>query len=137
MSTEYKPSAADVKALRTTAHLADGTWMRFNPAGINLLGEDHTLVTLLDVLPRVGSQSFIYEPFSSDNLADGTAMKATYEAENQDKFAEAGVDGVADKQQFGAESLYPKMGYGMTLALPYFSGTEQAILNCLRNGRPF
>jgi hypothetical protein len=44
--------------------------MRFEPTGINLLGEDHTKVSLDKVLPVVGSTSFIYEPFAADTLAD-------------------------------------------------------------------
>lgn len=106
-------------------NLADGTWMRFSPTGINLLGEDHTLVTLEMVVPAVGSKSFIYEPFSSDSLGDGSAIKSAYETENADRFKTFGIDQEKDKQKFGAESLFPKMGFGMNLALPYFDGSRK------------
>ncbi|MGW0432895.1 hypothetical protein ACWDV4_10165 [Micromonospora sp. NPDC003197] len=96
-----------------------GTWVRFAPGGTNLLGENHTHVTLEHVAAAVGSRNFIYEPFSVDKMSSGSAMKAAYEAENQDRFNQFGVGGVADKQQFGAESLFPKMGYGLNLLVPY------------------
>jgi hypothetical protein len=105
-------------------NLADGTWVRFSPSGINLLGENHTQVSLDKVVPFINSKSFIYEPFSDDNLAAGSAMKATYDTENADRFKKFGVDSEPDKQQFGAESLFPKMGYGLNLAIPFFDGSK-------------
>ena len=98
-----------------------GTWVRFSPTGTNLLGENHTQVTLEEVVRAVGSTSFIYEPLSVDTMAPGSSMKAAYETENKDRFARMGVAGVADKQQFGAESLFPKMGYGLNLLVPILS----------------
>ena len=106
-------------------NLADGTWLRFSPTGINLLGEMHTLVTAQMVVPAVGSKSFIYEPFSVDDLTDGSHMKAAYDAENADRFKAFGVDGEKDKKQFGAESLFPKIGFGLGLALPYLNGAKK------------
>jgi hypothetical protein len=103
-------------------NLKDGTWMRFSPTGINLLGENHTKVTLEDVVPAVGSKSFIYEPFSADTLKAGSNIKAAYEKETQQRLKTFGVEKEKDKQQFGAESLFPKMGYGLTEAIPYFEG---------------
>jgi hypothetical protein len=105
-------------------NLNDGTWVRFSPTGINLVGENHTIVKLEEVMPAVGSTSFIYEPFASDDLSSSPKMKSAYETENADRFKDMGVDKEPDKQQFGAESLYPKIGFGLTLALPYFDGTE-------------
>ena len=105
-------------------NLDDGTWVRFSPTGINLLGENHTKASLDKVLPHVNSKSFIYEPFSDDALASGSAMKTAYETENKDRFKTFGVDNEPDKQQFGAESLFPKMGYGLNLAIPYFDGSK-------------
>ncbi|HUQ06585.1 MAG TPA: DUF4157 domain-containing protein [Kofleriaceae bacterium] len=102
-------------------NLKDGTWVRFEPTGINLVGEDHTLVRAEETFTAVNSTSFIYEPFAMDDLSASPEMKAAYETENADRFKEMGVDGVADKQQFGAESLYPKIGYGMNIALPFFT----------------
>jgi len=108
------------------------TWVRFSPNGTNVLGESHIEVTLQDVVRAVGSTSFIYEPFSSDNLPDGH-MKTAYETENAQRFNSMGVGAVADKQQFGGESLFPKMGYGLNYALPYLDGTMP--LDDLKPGR--
>lgn len=104
-------------------NLNNGTWVRFSPNGTNVLGENHTQVTLEQVVQVVGSTSFIYEPFSSDNIPDGH-MKTAYETENNARFNNMEVGGVANKQQFGGESLFPKMGFGLDLALPYFDGTQ-------------
>jgi hypothetical protein len=101
-----------------------GTWMRFKPTGMNILGEMHTYVQLGDIMPRVGSKNFINEQFSSDNMSQSPNMKSAYEEVNAKEFKRFGVEGEADKQQFGSESLYPKMGYGMNLALPYLAKTE-------------
>jgi hypothetical protein len=103
-------------------NLADGTWMRFSDTGINLLGENHTHVTLEQVVPAVGSKSFIYEQFSSDVMTPGSKLQQAYERENQELYKQFGVDKEKDKQPFGAESLFPKMGFGLTLAIPYFEG---------------
>jgi hypothetical protein len=105
-------------------NLKDGTWVRFSPTGINLLGERHTVVRADETIPAVGSTSFIHEPFSLDDLSSSPEMKAAYETENAERFKTMGVGGEPDKQQFGAESLYPKIGYGMNLALPYFNKTK-------------
>jgi hypothetical protein len=99
-----------------------GTWVRFGVTGSNLLGENHTQVTLEHVMQAVGSKSFIYEPFSVDVMPAGSAMKTAYEAENKDRFKKFGVEGVADKRQFGEESLFPKMGYGLNLLVERVTG---------------
>jgi hypothetical protein len=103
-------------------NLADGTWMRFHPAGINLLGENHTEVRLEMVVPAVNSKSFIYEPFAVDDLSGD--LKTAFETENADRFKTFGVEKEQDKKQFGAESIYPKMGFNMSLSLPYFTGAS-------------
>jgi len=105
-------------------NLADSTWMRFSPTGINLLGENHTHVTLEQVIPAVGSKSFIYEPISSDKMKASSKLKESYEVENQERFKRFGIEKEKDKQPFGAESLFAKMGYGLTLAIPYFEGKQ-------------
>lgn len=99
-----------------------GTWVRFAPTGSNLLGENHTAVTLEHVMAAVGSKSFIYEQFSVDAMPAGSAMRTAYEEENKDLFNRFGVGGVADKKQFGAESLFPKMGFALNTLLPFFTG---------------
>jgi len=122
----YNDTAEFTKhSTKTTDYLGnlnDGTWVRFSPTGTNLIGEDHTLVTLEQTAPAVNSKSFIYEPFASDDLSTSPGMDTAYQKENAQRFKTFGVDGVADKKQFGAESLYPKIGFGMVLALPYFKG---------------
>lgn len=100
-----------------------GTWVRFSPSGTNILGENHTEVTLEHVVRAVGTRSFVYEPFSTDEMAAGSQMRTAYEAENAQRFHDFGVAHVADKRQFGGESLYPKMGFGLNLLLPYLAGT--------------
>ncbi|MGH3797052.1 MAG: hypothetical protein ACRDSP_19435 [Pseudonocardiaceae bacterium] len=99
-----------------------GTWVRFSPTGTNLLGENHTQVTLEHVVGAVGTTSFVYEPFSVDVMPAGSQMRTAYETENAQRFQAFGVAHVADKQQFGGESLFPKMGYGLNLLLPYLAG---------------
>jgi hypothetical protein len=121
-AAEFKNHAA--KKTDYLGNLPDGTWLRFSPTGTNLLGENHTQVTLDMVLPLVGSKSFIYEPLSSDAMTAGSAFSTAYETENAPLLKTFGVDTVKDKQPFGAESLIPKMGYGLNLALPYFDGTD-------------
>jgi hypothetical protein len=103
-------------------NLPDGTWMRFSPTGTNVLGEMHTEVTLRMVAPAVGSKSFIYEAFSNDDLAEGSHLKAAYDTASADRFEAFGVSGEKDKKQFGAESIFPKLGFGLSLALPYLRG---------------
>jgi hypothetical protein len=119
---EFKKHAG--KQTDYLGNLADGTWMRFSPTGINLLGENHTKVSLEKVLPAVGSKNFIYEPFSSDVMKAGSNIKSAYEGENQELFKTFGVENEKDKQKFGAESLFPKMGFALTLAIPYFEGKQ-------------
>lgn len=101
-----------------------GTWVRFSPVGINLLGERHTEVTLDQVTNAVGTQSFIYERFSSDDLSQAPGLSAAYENENQEEFQQFGIQDEANKRQYGAESLFPKMGYAMAKGLPFFNGTR-------------
>jgi hypothetical protein len=112
-----------------------GTWVRFGSAGTNLLGENHTLVTLQHVMNAVGSKSFIYEPFSVDVMPAGSAMRTAYEKENKARFKSFGVKGVADKQQYGEESLFPKMGFGLNELLSEVSGP--ADLYKLKRGQYF
>jgi len=104
-------------------NLNDGTWLRFSPTGINLLGERHDRVTLEESAVAVGSKSFIYEPFSSDKMTPGSNFEGAYEKENSERFKRMGVDKEKDKQQFGEESLLPKMGYGLATLQPFFDGT--------------
>lgn len=110
-------------------NLRDGTWVRFSPDGINLLGEEHDKVTLDQVLPAVGSKSFIYELATTDLLVEGSHTKAAYKAENKGRFKNFGIKGRKDKWRFGAESLFPKMGNALILGLDNFSSEGIVNLN--------
>jgi hypothetical protein len=112
---------------------SEGTWVRFAKKGTNILGENHTYVQLEDVLQAVGSTSFTSEPLSVDDMPAGSHMKAAYETENKDRFKRMGIEGVADKKQFGGESLFPKMGYGLQTLIPYVSGAKK--LDELKSGQ--
>ncbi len=127
---EFKKHAE--KTTDYLGNLKDGTWLRFSPTGTNLLGENHTQVTLEDSVTAVGSKSFIYEPFSSDKMAAGSNFETAYTAETTDRFKLLGVEKEKDKQKFGAESLLPKMGFNLTLLQPYFDGTSN--LDDLKSG---
>lgn len=109
-----------------------GAWVRFSRTGTNLLGENHTQVTLEQVVRAVGTTSFIYEPFSVDVMPAGSQMRTAYETENAQRFQAFGVAHVADKRQFGGESLFPKMGFGLNLLLPYLAGAGN--FNPLKSG---
>ncbi|HAS40265.1 MAG TPA: hypothetical protein DCS93_07290 [Microscillaceae bacterium] len=110
-----------------------GLWLRFNNAGMNILGENHTKVTLEQVMPAVGSTSFIYEPFSADDLSNLPNTKSSYETENSDRFTSMGIQEEDNKQKYGGESLFPKIGYAMVLALPYFK-KQKAMSQLESNG---
>jgi hypothetical protein len=98
-----------------------GTWVRFSPTGTNLIGENHTHVTLEHVVRAVGTTNFVYEPFAVDRLPAGSRMRLAYEAENAQRFADFGVAGARKKRQFGMESLFPKMGFAVGLVIPYLT----------------
>jgi hypothetical protein len=99
-----------------------GTWVRFPRTGSNLLGEDHTKVTLEHVVRAVGSTNFIYEPLATDDMSAQPSMKAAYEQENAARLTRMGVGGAADTRKLGAESLFPKIGFAMAALLPELQG---------------
>jgi len=105
-----------IGTLRSPA--SPGTWVRFPRTGSNLLGENHTKVTLEHVVAAVGSKNFIYEPLAIDDLSALPAMKAAYEKETADRLARMGVAGAPDTRKFGSESLFPKLGFSLTAILP-------------------
>ncbi len=133
-SDEFKKHAAgDTDYLgNLPGPVSAGTWVRFNETGTNLLGENHTQVTLKNVVPAVGSRNFIYEPFAVDDMSESPKLRAAYEKVNKGRFKELGVAQVKDKQQFGAESLFPKMGYALNLLIPYL--TQNRNLDDLKEG---
>jgi hypothetical protein len=111
---------------------ATGTWLRFSPTGTNVIGEDHTFVRLQDLLPKVNSKSFIYEPFAIDDMTGSPQMGKAYDKETADRFKVFGVESEPDKKQFGAESIHPKLGFNLALALPYLEGKQK--LDDLKDG---
>ncbi|MEN3358045.1 MAG: hypothetical protein V7637_2027 [Mycobacteriales bacterium] len=98
------------------------TWVRFQPNGCNVLGENHTEVRLQHVLPAVGSKSFIDEQFVSDALPTDSELARVYAKEKKDEFEKHGVGQETDKRKFGAESIFPKMGLALDMLLPYVNG---------------
>ncbi|MGX7673806.1 eCIS core domain-containing protein [Plantactinospora sp. DSM 117369] len=126
---EFRDHAADrtdhIGNLPPGAPSAD-TWVRFPTTGTNVLGEQHDHVTLDHVLTAVGSRSFTYEGFAFDKIPSGSALKTAYKDANQSRFNDFGIAGEKKKSRFGAESLYPKMGYLMTEVLPSLKKQETA-----------
>jgi Domain of unknown function (DUF4157) len=108
-------------------NLPDGTWMRFDPTGLNLLGEAHTEVTMSMVVRAVGSKNFIREGFSNDDFREGSAMKSAYDSSKADDYKQLGIDNEKDKRRFGAESVYPKLGQAMTYFLMYLEDPEKGV----------
>jgi Domain of unknown function (DUF4157) len=101
-----------------------GTWVRFSPTGINVLGEVHETDIAFDrVGPAVGAKSFIHEGISTDQLPAGSAIKQEYDAGNAERYKTLGIDHEKDKSKFGAESLLPKIGFAMSRLMPYLQGT--------------
>ena len=97
-----------------------GTWVRFNKTGLNILGESHIETTLQDVLPVIGSTNFVRERLASDDFSKLPQTKSAYEKENKAVFKQMGIDGKANKQKYGGESIFPKLGYAMASGLSYF-----------------
>jgi hypothetical protein len=48
--------------------VAIGTWVRYDTTDLNIIGENHTYVTLDQITTAVGTQNFIYERFGADAL---------------------------------------------------------------------
>jgi hypothetical protein len=105
-------------------NLTEGTWVRFSPEGINVLGEQHNAITLAEVLRAVGSASFIYESFVIESLDREPNTKAAYRERQRGRLEQFGQARDADWTAHGAESLYPKLGYSMALLLPYLRRPE-------------
>ncbi len=105
-----------------------GTWVRFHKEGLNLLGEGHTMVTLQDVVPAVGSTNFIYEAFSTDDFSNNIATGHAYNVDNQERFNTMGIDGAADKRQHGAESTYPKIAMAIMAFNRYLNPDDISML---------
>ncbi|MBT0772884.1 DUF4157 domain-containing protein [Kineosporia sp. J2-2] len=101
-----------------------GTWVRFSPTGVNIVGENHTEVTLTDVVQAVGTRSFRYELVNYDDLTALPDTSATLDAMNGDRLARLGLTPGADLAQHGAESLFPKMGSALARLRPLLVGEK-------------
>ncbi|WP_258725404.1 hypothetical protein [Cellulomonas sp. NS3] len=132
-------------AAGTTDHVGNlpgpvsaGTWVRFPRGGTSLLGEDHTLVTLDQVVRAVGSTSFVHETFAVDAMTPGSALATEYAALKGPELATFGVAGSANPQQYGAESLFPKLGYALNEVVRYLRDGNLAPLKAGGYvGKPF
>ncbi|TWG07674.1 DUF4157 domain-containing protein [Saccharopolyspora dendranthemae] len=99
----------------------EGTWVRFHPDRVNVLGEKHGFITLPDVLRAVRSSSFIYEAFTTDDLTKQPNTKNAYLAELGpvlENFHGIDLNSTSDYWQHGAEPLDPKLGEAMSLLIP-------------------
>jgi len=111
-------------------NLPDGTWLRFNDQGINILGEWHDGVDVFKMLPAVGSTNFIYEKFADDDTSATPRVKEAYDASNEDEARALGIEG-QDTQNHAGESMFPKFGFAVSEAIQYFANTEE--MKNLRN----
>ncbi|WP_433290704.1 hypothetical protein ACQPZQ_00065 [Pseudonocardia sp. CA-142604] len=93
-------------------------WVRFSPTGLNVVGENHAQVTLPDIVKAVGTRSFIYEPFPTDDLSANPATAAASDRANVGPMAALGIRENDNIRQFGAESLFPKLGYAFAGMMP-------------------
>jgi hypothetical protein len=108
-----------------------GTWLRFSPSGLTVVGERHTDQerTLPDVVRAVGTSSFIYELFPSDDLSSYPATMDMVRQTGGDRISMLGLDQNADLRQYGAESLFPKIGGAFRIVLPKLRGTGKSELD--------
>jgi hypothetical protein len=100
-----------------------GTWVRFQETHLNIVGEDHTYVTLDQVTKAVGSANFTYEPFATDVLPETSAFRAAYLEENRARLEGFGVSLTGDLTLVGGESLLPKIADTVAELVPYFNKT--------------
>ncbi|WP_433288887.1 hypothetical protein ACQPZQ_37285 [Pseudonocardia sp. CA-142604] len=110
-------------ATRKTDHIGnlptDGTWVRFSPTLLNVVGEAHNATTLHDVVQAVRTRSFIYEGIPSDDLrSENPAMLEAIRTMSAGRLARFGLEAVEDIQPYGLEPIHPKIGYVFTALLP-------------------
>jgi hypothetical protein len=100
-----------------------GTWVRFHQAGLNIIGEWHNYVPLVQTAAAVRARSFIYEQFAADALPADSAFKAAYLVENTALLQAFGVDLGSNLTLVGGESLLPKIADTVAELVPYFNRT--------------
>lgn len=111
-----------------------GAWLRFAPAGLNIVGETHTFVPLEYTTAAVGPAPFIYEPFSTDTLVEGSNFKAAYLTENRARLTTFGVDLGSDLTRVGGESLHPKIAFVFARLAPLLAADDMTALKSGNGG---
>jgi hypothetical protein len=107
-----------------------GTWMRFSPpavhppVGLNVVGETHNYLPLVQTVAAVRARSFIYEQFATDALPANSAFRAAYLVENTALLQAFNVNLGSDLTLVGGESLLPKIADTVAELVPYFNKTE-------------
>ncbi|GAA3049037.1 hypothetical protein GCM10010464_11590 [Pseudonocardia yunnanensis] len=107
----------------------NSTWVRFSPTGFNVIGENHDKVTLAHIAPAVGTRLFIYEPFSTDNLTANPATADASRRANAGPMSDFGLRATDDTRQFGAESLFPKLGFAFAGMMPLITPAALGRMN--------
>ncbi|MDG4831478.1 hypothetical protein O7627_19455 [Solwaraspora sp. WMMD1047] len=117
-------------AARTTDHIGNlpgpaepGTWVRFDQAGLNIVGEEHDYLSLEQTVAAVRSNRFIYEQFATDVLAAESEFKKAYLVENTALLSQFGVDLLGELTLVGGESLLPKIADTVAELVPFFDKT--------------
>lgn len=109
---------------------APGTWLRFEPEGLNILGEDHDYVIAETVVTHVlASKSFVFEGFVTEDLTPGSHLHALYYGDMLGENALDGlghylgetIDGVGG---LGVDSMFARIGFDMAFIDPYLRGQK-------------
>lgn len=117
---------------------SEGTWVRFEPDGTNVIGENHTEVVLHHVLGAVGSKDFIHERFLDiEDTADQVPKTfQVYTADTASRDEEYGLEEKEEKRKYAAETLVPKLGYGGQLIGQYLKTRPLKFFRSTGNGGP-
>jgi len=107
---------------------AEGTWLRFHPTGLNILGENHEyLIAETVVTQAVGAKSFVFEGFVTEELIPGSHLHRLYYG---DMLGDEVLGGLGDclgervesVARFGVDSMYARIGFDMAFIGPYLRG---------------
>ncbi len=98
-----------------------GVWVRFESAGLNIVGEEHDYITLDQTTAAVRSLNFIDEQFATDTLPPNSAFRNAYLDENRDMLVKFGIDTASDLTLVGGESLLPKIADTVAELVPFFA----------------
>lgn len=104
-----------------------GTWVRFNPEGVNILGEYHTHTRLLDLVAPLGIGKWVDESFFCEQIADDSHVGPVYVVENGNALTGRGITvSAAELHLHGVESLFPKLAFPLPQTAAYLDGTIPA-----------